>query len=150
MKTAQHNSERVKKVNTDYTNYLITKGVSKNTLVSYERDLEALAKWFTETTGESFSPVRITSIDLREYQGYLRRLGRKPATINRHLQSIRGWLSWHVNEKLISHIPTFPKGIAEVPKAPQALTTLFWSHLRCSETAINRGFQGSSKIFLPQ
>jgi len=46
------------------------------------KDLLAFGRWYLETCGEEPEPEKIASIDLREYQGWMRNVkGLKPNTV---------------------------------------------------------------------
>ncbi|WP_084413524.1 tyrosine-type recombinase/integrase [Desulfovirgula thermocuniculi] len=95
---------------------------SGHTFAGYRRDLLCFARWWEETTGEELSPERVTSVDLREYQEWMRATkGLKPATINRRMDALRAWLKWAAREGLAPRVPDFPKPIPQVRQAPQAL-----------------------------
>lgn len=62
---------------------------SPRTLRSYVTDIQQFAAWYEATEGRPFEPALLTVAVAAEYKAYLRRLGRRPATINRALASLR-------------------------------------------------------------
>lgn len=55
-----------------YLSYLAQAGFSHHTLFGYRKDLLAFARWYLEACGEEPAPEKVTSIDLREYQAWMR------------------------------------------------------------------------------
>lgn len=107
---------------TQYLSHLKETGSSPHTLSGYRTDLLFFAWWYLETYGEEPEPEKITSIDLREYQSWMRTVkGLKPHTVNRRMKAIKSWPSWCVNQGLAPRLPEFPKGVPEARQAPQAL-----------------------------
>lgn len=95
---------------------------SGHTFDGYRRDLLYFARWWEETTGEELSPERVTSVDLREYQEWMRAVkGLKPATVNRRMDALRAWLKWAVSEGLAPRVPDFPRPVPQVKQAPASL-----------------------------
>jgi site-specific recombinase XerD len=90
---------------------------------NYRSDLEGLATWFEGQNGRSFSPDQITSPDLREYKTWLGDQGLKPATVNRKLASLRCFLNWAVDVRLLSrgHGVRVPKAVREQRRGPRWL-----------------------------
>lgn len=122
MKTAQSNTEGAESALGMFLDHLAGKGASGHTLAGYRRDLLAFFGWFQETTGESPAPERVTSVDLREYQSFLRNArGLKPNTVNRRLKAVKSWLRWAVKEGLAPRLPEFPKDVPQAKQAPQSL-----------------------------
>lgn len=54
----------------NYLSELYSQGASQATVKAYRKDLIIFHNWFTETNGHPPKPIDLTSIDLREYQGY--------------------------------------------------------------------------------
>jgi site-specific recombinase XerD len=90
---------------------------------NYRSDLQGLATWFEGQNGRSFSPDQITSIDLREYKRWLAGQALKPATINRKLASLRCFLNWAVDVRLLrsGHGLRVPKPVREQRRGPRWL-----------------------------
>lgn len=105
-----------------YLSYLRETAASHHTVTGYRKDLLFFARWYLETCGEKPEPEKVTSIDLREYQSWMRNVkGLKPNTVNRRMKVVKSWLSWCVNEGLAPRLPDFPKGVPEARRAPEAL-----------------------------
>lgn len=96
-----------------YIEYLeLEKGLSKNTIDSYRRDLYGL----TEFAGED-----INKIDRQNINSYIRSLKEnnlKPTSIIRKVATIRGFFKWVYSIGIISKNPA---SAIEQPKVPQKL-----------------------------
>lgn len=96
---------------------------AERTAEAYKEDLMFFSRWFKEKNAQEVEPSLVTSVDLKEYQGYLLDTrGLKPATINRRMAALRAWLKWCESEGQIEAIPRWPKRVAEVQQAPKALS----------------------------
>lgn len=96
-------------------------GAARSTVEAYRKDLKYF-NWYETTNGRRFLSGEITSIDLREYQGYMlneRRL--KPATINRRIAVLKKYIIWAHKKGHIERIPVFPKTIRKQKSPPKAL-----------------------------
>jgi integrase/recombinase XerD len=102
-----------------YLDYVYSeKGLSKNTLMAYRRDLSAFAAWLgSENT-------QITRQQIAAYLSELRHQRRAPATISRNLATLRGWFEWR---KVSGSIEKDPCELLQNPsrakRLPQVLTT---------------------------
>jgi site-specific recombinase XerD len=74
---------------------------SPHTIRNYRNDLESLAAWFASRNEEPFSPSTLTPADLRAYKRWLIAQDRKPRTINRKLATIKSFLHWAVDVRLL-------------------------------------------------
>ena len=90
---------------------------------NYRSVLEGLANWFEGQHGHPFSPDQITPSDLREYKRWLAGQGFKPATINRKLTSLKSFLNWAVDVRLLrrGHGLRVPKAVREQRHGPRWL-----------------------------
>lgn len=106
-----------------YLSYLSgERDASPHTVNGYRKDLSTFAAWYRDTYGEDPAPTKVTAVDLREYQAWMRTAkALKPATVNRRLKALKSWLSWCVRQGLAPRVPEFPKGVPEVKRAPQSL-----------------------------
>ena len=69
-------------------------------------DLARFVPWFEQTTGKTFDPVLVTSLDLKEYLGYLQSVqDHKPNTRNRVLSSLRVFFDWAEEQQLVDSNP---------------------------------------------
>ena len=74
---------------------------SPRTMRNYRGDLEGLAAWFTSRTEEPFSPSQLTPADLRAYKRWLIAQDLKASTINRKLATLKSFLHWAVDVRLL-------------------------------------------------
>jgi len=102
---------------------LIRQEVSPRTLASYQSDLSLFARFFTETTGESFRPQAVTPTDIRDYKAHLVTVRRqRPATVNRRLAALRKFFGWAKAQGLVAELPTDAvKGLPQARRIPKAL-----------------------------
>ncbi len=109
-----------------YVNYLaVEKGLSRNTLASYRRDLDRyLGKM------KSKSPDDISHTDIVSFQAYLSSIGISPQSIARNLAAIRGFHKYLVIDGIASRDPTVnletPRGWKRLPRSlsPDDVETL--------------------------
>jgi len=102
-----------------YLDYVYNeKGLSKNTLLAYQRDLSAFASWLGSKN------TQITRQQIAAYLTELRHQRRAPATITRSLATLRGWFEW---QKVAGCIDKDPCELLQNPsrakRLPQVLTT---------------------------
>lgn len=64
------------------------------TVRAYVRDVAAFCAWFRETEGRDPEPQDLTVASAAEFKAHLRRLGRRPATVNRALAALRLVARW--------------------------------------------------------
>ncbi|SFH48590.1 integrase/recombinase XerD [Tindallia magadiensis] len=107
----------------DFSNFLITKrNLSKNTALSYKRDIKQLIQ-FLEKRNIS-SPKDVNHTTLINYSMMMEREGRAPSTIARSIVSIRCFFHFLTSH---NHISNNPATDLETPKnekkAPESLTT---------------------------
>jgi len=93
---------------------------SENTIESYTCALNIFRKWFIQTNKSEPEPGDVTSIDLREFQEYLKK-NYKPASVNVRMRTIKTWLKWARSVGKIKGIPAFPKSITIQKGSPKAL-----------------------------
>lgn len=85
----------------EYVYYLkVTKGLAKNTVDSYTRDLLDYADYL-QTSRNRRQIFRITRDDVSAYLKTLRKRGISPKTVTRHLSSIRSFHRYAHGENLI-------------------------------------------------
>lgn len=106
-----------------FIEYLHTeKQTSKNTEVSYERDLRKLCLFLMEEGIDSMSEVTETS--LRAYILRLEHEGMKPATISRNIASMKAFFSYYVRLCKLDKDPTERLKAPKIEKKmPSVLTT---------------------------
>ena len=115
----------------------IEKGLSKNSIEAYGRDIESFIEFINDK-----APDAITRADLYDFIKSLREKNYAPSSVTRKIASIKGWFRWlKINEK----IENDPSIALESPKIPQKLPKvisiseiekIFASNLNCTEQAI--------------
>ncbi|MCR4841733.1 MAG: tyrosine recombinase [Eubacterium sp.] len=105
-----------------FLNYLHKeKKTSKNTELSYERDLRKLADYLE--TKKKTKVSQLTEKDLKGYVEHLVSIGRKPATISRSIASCKAFAQYLVSQgKLKSNIAANLKAPKVEKKAPVILS----------------------------
>ncbi|MFV0527366.1 MAG: site-specific tyrosine recombinase XerD [Lachnospiraceae bacterium] len=98
-----------------------TKKTSTNTIISYERDLKKMLRYFeTQNIHEVF---QVTGIGLTSYVMYLEKENFATSTISRNIASIRAFFHWLEGKKLIDNDPSQElKPPKVIKKAPEILT----------------------------
>ncbi len=94
----------------DFIDYLKSRQVSKNTLVSYERDINQLVAHLKQVDKKM---IDATSDDLQSYIVYMQTVGKSNATISRSVASIKAFYKYLVKNKVIE------KNISEGLVAPK-------------------------------
>jgi integrase/recombinase XerD len=85
-----------------YVEHLVLeRGLAANTIAAYRADLERYAVWATASGGEPDDRGTV-----RAWLADLRKRGRKPATLGRHLASLRGWYRFRVASGDLAIDPT--------------------------------------------
>lgn len=88
-----------------------TKGASRNTVVSYRRDLTQFSEYLE---GQGIQDIaKVTGTSLNAYLLYLERQGRSAATVSRVLASIKAYFHYQFREGRVKEDP------AELLKAPR-------------------------------
>jgi integrase/recombinase XerD len=103
-----------------FMNFLsVEKGLSRNTLEAYERDLTAFIKHIREKGVATLSAS--TKTDILQYLAFLKQCKKAPSTIARTIVSIRAFYQFLVRERLIDSDPSLnvesPKTARRLPKA---------------------------------
>lgn len=106
-----------------FIEYLHTeKQTSKNTEVSYERDLRKLCLFLEEQGIVSINGVTETS--LRSYIMYLEQEGKKPATISRTIASVKAFCAYYVRMGDLSLDPAERLRAPKIEKKLPAVLTM--------------------------
>ncbi|MBO6243186.1 MAG: site-specific tyrosine recombinase XerD [Clostridia bacterium] len=79
------------------------KKLSDNTLQSYKRDLKQF-KNYIEQEGKNYN--KLEEKDIKDYIGYLQKVGKKPSTISRCIASIRSFYQYELKHKKVKQDPT--------------------------------------------
>ena len=97
----------------------IEKGLSPNTVKSYQSDLSIFLKWLSSNCNSSFKNAKSEDVEL--FIKHLFQLGFKSTTINRKISSIKTFYIYLKKQKLIDIIPTeniiVPKQEKNLPKS---------------------------------
>ncbi|MBT2754840.1 site-specific tyrosine recombinase XerD [Mesobacillus foraminis] len=90
----------------DFVHFLIVeKGLSRNTITSYERDLKSYLKYMEKVEGlQDLQGVQ--RLQIVHFLGYLKDGGKSSRTIARHVASIRSFHQFLLREKAVGHDPT--------------------------------------------
>lgn len=97
------------------------RGLSLNTLHSYERDLNQYTDYLAENGVSSLEES--TRSHLQGYLFYLKKMGRAPASLNRMLVSIRSFYKFLLQERIVDRDPTTNMDALKLEKRmPQVLT----------------------------
>ena len=102
----------------DFIHFLIVeKGLAKNTIVSYERDLKSYIKYFRNVEQlKSFNEVE--RIHIIHFLGHLKEQGKSSRTLARHVASIRAFHQFLLRERVSDHDPSVH---IETPKLERTL-----------------------------
>ncbi|MDD2627615.1 MAG: tyrosine recombinase [Clostridia bacterium] len=82
----------------DFMEYLKSRQVSKNTLVSYERDINQLVAHLNDV-GKKM--IEATKDDLQNYVVYMQTMGKSNATISRSVASIKAFYKYLLKNKIV-------------------------------------------------
>lgn len=81
------------------------RGLAEGSVGVYRSNLAAFATWYEQTTGAPPELRAVTALDVTEFRRYLEARRRppakvrtKPATINRHLKTLRAFFAWAVEK----------------------------------------------------
>jgi len=82
----------------------IEKGLSKNTVNSYENDIKAFSKWTTKTLGLHIK--NLNKIDINSYIAFLFKEGLKSSSVNRKISTLKAFYLFLIKKKIIKISPT--------------------------------------------
>lgn len=90
----------------DFIHFLIVeKGLAKNTIISYERDLKSYLSYMKNV--EQLSDLNeIKRIQIVHFLGTLKDQGKSPKTLARHTASVRAFHQFLVRERVTDHDPS--------------------------------------------
>lgn len=78
-----------------FSDWLIERGRSENTIASYLADLRVYCSWYEQANGQLFTPDYLTSTDARQFRTYtLQVQKRSPATWNRRRATLAVLCEW--------------------------------------------------------
>jgi integrase/recombinase XerD len=90
----------------DFLHFLIVeKGLAKNTIVSYERDLKSYLHYL-QTVEQIADVNQITRIHIIQFLNHLRKEGKSAKTLARHVASLRSFHQFLLREKMADHDPS--------------------------------------------
>lgn len=90
----------------DFIHYLIVeKGLAKNTIVSYERDLKSYTK-FLKNTEKLTSLNEVNRTQIIHFLSFLKDQGKSSKTMARHVASIRAFHQFLLRERAVDHDPS--------------------------------------------
>ncbi|MGG2014199.1 site-specific tyrosine recombinase XerD [Bacillus sp. S10(2024)] len=102
----------------DFIHYMVVeKGLAKNTVVSYERDLKSYMKYLQKVEGIiSFHDV--TRMHIVSFLHHLKENDKSSKTMARHIASIRSFHQFLLRERVVEHDPSVH---IETPQAERKL-----------------------------
>lgn len=113
----------MEKVISDMIAYLHDrKHTSKNTEISYERDLQKLVRYLEEQKVQSWKEV--TTLDLQGYLGLLKTENLATSTISRNIASIRCLFQYLQKERWIEEDPSETLKPPKIEKKPPEILTV--------------------------
>ncbi|RLQ90636.1 site-specific tyrosine recombinase XerD [Falsibacillus albus] len=90
----------------DFIHYMIVeKGLAKNTVVSYERDLKNYLKYLLNVEVVS-SLNDVSRVHIVQFLGHLKNQGKSVRTVARHVASIRSFHQFLLREKAVDQDPS--------------------------------------------
>jgi len=110
----------------DFIEYLKSRQVSKNTLVSYERDINQLVVHLNQV-GKKM--VDATEEDLQNYVVYMQTMGKSNATISRSVASIKAFYKYLLKNKIIEENIT--EGLVAPKVEKKELSILTQKEVEC-------------------
>ncbi len=95
------------------------KGLAKNTVVSYERDLKSYVKYL-QNVEQTKTFHEVTRLHIVNFLQYLKENGKSSKTLARHIASIRSFHQFLLRERAVEHDPSVhietPQGGTEITK----------------------------------
>ncbi|PLR84554.1 site-specific tyrosine recombinase XerD [Bacillus canaveralius] len=90
----------------DFIHFLIVeKGLAKNTIISYERDLKSYLKYLGNS--EAVTDLNVVQrLQIVHFLGHLKEQGKSSKTLARHVASVRAFHQFLLREKAVDQDPT--------------------------------------------
>jgi integrase/recombinase XerD len=102
----------------DFIHYLmVEKGLAKNTIVSYERDLKSYFHYLN-TVEKILQLNDVQRIHIVHFLGFLKEQGKSAKTLARHIASVRAFHQFLLRDKVTDHDPSVH---IETPKMERSL-----------------------------
>jgi integrase/recombinase XerD len=87
-----------------FLNFLyIEKGLSKNTVHSYENDINSFSKWSLKYLGQPIK--KLLKADVNQYVSFLFKQGLKSSSVNRKISTIKSFYIYLIKKKIITFSP---------------------------------------------
>ena len=77
----------------------IEKGLSKNTVYSYENDINSFSKWSLKYLGQPIK--KLLKADVNQYVSFLFKQGLKSSSVNRKISTIKSFYIYLIKKKII-------------------------------------------------
>ena len=81
----------------------IEKGLSKNTVHSYENDINSFSKWSLKYLGKPIK--KLLKADVNQYVSFLFKQGLKSSSVNRKISTIKSFYIYLIKKKIITFSP---------------------------------------------
>ena len=81
----------------------IEKGLSKNTVHSYENDINSFSKWSLKYLGQPIK--KLLKADVNQYVSFLFKQGLKSSSVNRKISTIKSFYIYLIKKKIIKFSP---------------------------------------------
>ena len=81
----------------------IEKGLSKNTVYSYENDINSFSKWSLKYLGQPIK--KLLKADVNQYISFLFKQGLKSSSVNRKISTIKSFYIYLIKKKIITFSP---------------------------------------------
>lgn len=100
----------------EFLSYLmVERGLAENTIRAYQRDLSNYLQWLRK---KKISLGKVTSSDITNFLGSLKKRGLSAATLKRNLAAVKAFHKFLVRDRFTDNLPTVD---LKTPKVPQRL-----------------------------
>jgi len=110
----------------DYIAYLRSDHKDPKTIEAYSKSVKEFQKWYSDSAGQEFNPEIITSLDIKDYIGWLTTNQKQsPRTANKKLGGLKSYFNYLIEEEIITVNPTVKvksKKISSLQQSPRWLT----------------------------
>ena len=115
---------------------LLSRGLSPHTVRNYLSCVRAFASWWEGTAGRSFDPAAVAPLDVAEYRRRLQNAGRKPATVNLHIDALSSFFSWAALQDVVRVDPA--EGVKRVRERRSVPRWLSLREVRALSRAVQK------------